>query len=169
MDIKWSYYLIAFIYILVSILKVINSKLMDTFLKQNPCSIKLLALKKDFFTTVSISCIIITVFINIAAVIGNKPINKTTILITMLVVGFTYLNSCFYILLPKDKQQIFILGYLLQKGEIDHFKVKERKILTSYDITFTKEIDSYNYMKVYIFGENRHAFYQLMQELLKKS
>lgn len=167
MDIKWSYYLIGIIYILVCILRIINSSRTRIFKKQNKNSIKLMAIKKDFFTTVSGICIVATLFINAAALKGGKPLNKASILITLLVIGFTLINSFLSILLSGEDEKLLLLGYQLEKGEIETFKAKERKGFTSYDITFTKEIDSYNYTKLLVFGKEREQFKKVIQKLTK--
>ncbi len=168
MDIKWSYYLIALIYILVGILKLINSTLATEFKKQNQDSIKFLAIKRDFFTTVSFVCIVAALFINSSALIGGKPINKASILITVLVVGFTILNSVLNIFLSQENATILLLGYSLEKGEVEKVKAKERKMFTSYDITFTKEIDSYNYTKLIVFGKERSKLKATILQLVKE-
>lgn len=160
MDIKWSYYLIGVIYILVIILKIINTTKVQQFKKENNQAMKLLTIKKDFFTTVSLICIIVTFFINTAALMGEKPINKPSILITLLVIGFTFINSVLNIFLSQENEIVLLLGYELKKGEIEHLKVKERKLFTSYDMTFSKEIDSYNYAKLLVFGKQREALTQ---------
>jgi hypothetical protein len=148
-------------------LRVINNTKTEAFKKQNNDSIKLLVIKKDFFTTVSFICIVVTLFINIAALKGGKPINKASILITLLVIGFTIINSVLNILLSNENEKILLSGYELEKGEIETFKLKERKGFTSYDITFTKEIDSYNYAKLLVFGKNREQFKNVIQNLTK--
>jgi hypothetical protein len=168
MDIKWSYYLIGVIYILVAILKIINTTKAQQFKKQNHQVIKLLAIKRDFFTTVSVICIIVTFFINIAALMGQKPINKASILITLLVVGFTFINSVLNIFLSQENEILLLLGYELKKGEIEHFKAKERKLFTSYDMTFSKEIDSYNYAKLLVFGKYREELSRTIKNLIKE-
>jgi len=167
MDIKWSYYLIGIIYILVCILRIINSSRARVFKNQNKDSIKLIAIKKDFFTTVTFICMVVTFFINVAALKGGKPLNEASILITLMVIGFTLINSFLSILLSGEKEKIFLSGYQLEKGEIEAFKVKERAGFTSYDITFTKEIDSYNYTKLLVFGKDREQFKSIIQKLIK--
>lgn len=169
MDIKWSYYLIALIYILVMILKLINSTLTLRFKKQNESTIKLVAVKRDFFTTVSIICIFTTIFINAAALNGGKSINAPSILITLLVVGFTLMNSFIHIFVAQKEETILLLGYSLKKGEIETIKQKERKGFTSYDITFTKEIDSYNYAKLMVFGKERNQLKATLLKLVKEN
>jgi hypothetical protein len=169
MDIKWSYYLIGIIYILVCVLRVINATKAITFKKQNKDSVKVVAIKKDFFTTVSLICIVMTLFINVAALSGGKPINKASIFITFLVIGFTLINSVFNILLSGEKERVLILGYELAKGELENCKLKERKGFTSYDITFNREIDSYNYTKLLIFGKERDKFKNIIQKLVKEN
>ncbi|WP_069997114.1 hypothetical protein [Cellulosilyticum sp. I15G10I2] len=169
MDIKWSYYLIVLIYILVSILKVINNTLAVDFKKLNKNTIQLTAIKKDFFTTVSCICIVVTIFINSAALLGGKTINKASILITLLVVGFTILNSYLKLFISPENESILLLGYLLKKDDVETIRTKERKGYTSFDITFTKEIDSYNYIKLLVFGENRKKFEEILTKLIKEN
>lgn len=169
MDIKWAYYLIALIYILVSLLRVINSTISKQFQKENEDSIKVFAIKKDFFLTVSCICILATCFINGSALVGGKPINQASILITVLVIGFTVLNSCLNIYASKEKETVLLLGYLLEQGEIEGLKIKERKKFAFYDITFTKEIDSYNYTKLILIGKNRNEFQTIIKKLAKEN
>ena len=155
MNIKWSYYLIGLIYILVIVLKVINKNKSQAFKEQYPEAIKILILKRDFFTTVSLCCIIATLFINGAALCGGKALNISSLLVTVLVLGFTYFNSLSYILLSVEQNKACLFGYELIPEEIENHKVKSHKKMSFYEMTFNKEIDSYNYVKLIAFGENK--------------
>ena len=169
MDIKWSYCLIGVIYILVAILKMINAMKTREFKDGKRKIIKLLVIKRDFFTTVSIICIFVTIFINGAAFKGGKPLNKASILITFLVIGFTLLNRILHIFVAEEEKELLFLGYALQKGDVESCKFKERKHFTSYDITFVKEIDSYNYTKLLVFGNEREKLKEVIQGLIKEN
>ncbi|WP_054743022.1 hypothetical protein [Cellulosilyticum ruminicola] len=67
MDIKWSYYLIALIYVLVLVLRCINMQKAAQFKKEHGTLLKFFTIKKDFFTTVAIICSIVAIGINGAA------------------------------------------------------------------------------------------------------
>lgn len=169
MNIIWSYYLIAIIYILVITLKLINVTKALAFKKKNKDAIKIFSIKKDFFTTVSMICIIVTALINGMALWGGKDINVSSIIVTLLVVGFTIINSFSNILFSKENDQLFILGYTLVKEEIESLKIKEKAKSTCYDMTFTKEIDSYNYAKIIVFGDKRQDLKAVIEKLVKKA
>ncbi|PHV71952.1 hypothetical protein CS063_00300 [Sporanaerobium hydrogeniformans] len=156
MDIKWSYYLIGLIYILVIVLKMINNSKSKTFKEQYPKAIKILILKRDFFTTVSLCCTVGTLFINGAALWGNKPFNTSSLLITFLVLGFTYFNSVSTLFIDEEAHKAFLIGYELCPEEIESHKVKVKKNMNFYEMNFTKEIDSYNYIKFISFGQNKN-------------
>ena len=92
MNIRWAYYLIVAIYILLIVLRGINYLNEAKYKKENTNYGKVFSLKKDFFTMVTFICILVTLGINIAALIGDQPINTSSILITILVIGFTVLK-----------------------------------------------------------------------------
>ncbi len=164
MNIKWSYYLIGLIYILVIVLKVINKNKSQAFKSQYPDAIQILTLKRDFFTTVSLCCIFATLFINGAALWGGKPLNGSSIFITLMVLGFTYFNSIAYILFSVEQNKALLFGYELEPEEIEKYKVKEHKHVCFYEMTFTKEIDSYNYIKLLAFGEDSNKLQLLWKD-----
>ncbi len=155
MDIKWSYYLIAIIYVLVLVLRLMNIISARRFKNQYKDCKSVFSIKKDFFTTVSTACIATTIAINGAAMIGRRPINKDSILITILVIGFTIINSCYTVLFAEEEGCVCYLGYQLKQGDIEELKIKEGRLKTTVSMTLTKEIDSYNYTKLMIFGNNK--------------
>ncbi len=168
MDIKWSYYLIALVYILVILLKCINNGIASQFKNEHQGVIRLVVLKRDFFTTVSVICAATAIFINTAALSGGKSINIPSILVTLLVIGFTLINSVIYLFVAPNEEKILLTGYQLERGEIENVKVKERRGFSSYDITFTKEIDSYNYAKLTVFGKARNELKTTILKLVKE-
>ena len=168
MDIKWSYYLVMLIYVLVIVLRLINQSKTSHFQKEHTHVLKFFTIKKDFFTTVTIICTIVTLLINTAALVGGKALNTNSIIITLLVIGFTIINSFSSILLDESDKIAMFYGYTLEEGEIEALKSKEKANRTIYDITFTKEIDSYNYAKIIVFGKERQKLKEALNSFIKK-
>ncbi len=168
MDIKWSYYLIALIYVLVLVLRCINMQKAAQFKKERGTVLKFFTIKKDFFTTVAIICSIVAIGINGAALIGGKALNANSIIITLLVIGFTAVNSFTSILLDEESKSVLFYGYTIEEGEVESLKVKEKSNRTIYDITFTKEIDSYNYAKLIVYGNERAKLKEAFNSFVKK-
>ena len=167
MNIRWSYYLIAGIYILLIILRGINYLNETTYKKENLHYQKVFSIKKDFFTTVTSICILVTLAINIAALIGGKALNTSSIVITLLVIGFTILNSVSVIYFSEEAQNICLLGYTLIEDDIERFDIKAGKSKYTLRITFNREIESYNYAKILVFGQNKEVFASLLEQMTK--
>ena len=166
MDIKWSYYLIAVIYILVIVLRLINTTRVTKFKQTHQDCIKVFSIKKDFFTTVSVICILATLAINIAALCGGRPVNITSMLVTLLVIGFTIINSFSNIMVSEEAKEILFCGYTLNKGDIENVKVKTQKVRYVFNVNFNKEVDSYNYAKILAFGANKEVLKRMLNELV---
>ena len=166
MNITWSYYLIAGIYILLIILRGINCLNETAYKKENSHYRKAFSIKKDFFTTVAVICIIVTIGINIAALIGGKPLNTSSMLVTVLVIGFTILNSFTFIFFSEEEQNICFLGYTLTKGDISSLKAKESRGKYTLNLNFNREIESYNYAKLWVFGENKKALTEVFEKIV---
>lgn len=164
MDVKWSYYLIIGIYVLVITLRMINHYEAKKFLSKYNDSMRLFAIKRDFFTTISIVCIITTIGINIATMYGNQPLNISSIIITLLVCGFTLLNSFISVFVSPNAEKILLFGYEIGKQEIEQYSVKKKDKYDKYNFNFTKEIDSYNYMKIMIFSDKKQLVEQILNE-----
>lgn len=165
MNIRWAYYLIVAIYILLIVLRGINYLNEAKYKKENTNYGKVFSLKKDFFTMVTFICILVTLGINIAALIGDQPINTSSILITILVIGFTVLNSVTYILYSVENKSICFLGYTLKDNDIESLKVKSGKKHVTLNLTFTREIESYNYTKVLLFGKEKETLTKMLEKM----
>lgn len=168
MDIKWSYYLVVIIYVLVLGLRLTNMMSTRRFKNQYKEYKTVFSIKKDFFTTVSTACIVTTIAINIAALIGGRPINKDSIIITLLVIGFTIINSCYTIIFTEATTSVCWLGYELKQGDLEDVKIKEGHLKTTVNMTLTREIDSYNYAKLVVFGKNKKALETVLEDLKVK-
>lgn len=168
MNIKWAYYLIAVIYVVLIVLKGINYLNQKQYEKDHTELLKAFCIKKDFFTTVSIICIVATVAINVAAIIGGKAFNTSSILITCLVLGFTVINSFSYMRFSNHGQDLYYLGYTLVAGDISSLKSKNRKSSNVLSINLNRDIDSYNYMKVVVYGKNKDQVTGLLETLIKE-
>lgn len=168
MNIKWSYYLILGIYILLIALRMINYFNEIAYKKENSHYHKAFSIKKDFFTTVTLICILGTLAINTAALIGGKALNIDSIIVTLLVIGFTIINSFTFILFSQESSTIFLLGYTLKPGDIANIKVKEGKNRSILNVTFNQEIESYNYTKILVYGKNRKDLARVFTNLVEK-
>lgn len=167
MNIKWSYYLIAGIYILLIALRGINVLNETVYKKENSQYRKVFSIKKDFFTTVALICIIVTLGINCAAIIGGKSINCSTIIVTILVIGFTILNSFTTIIFSE--KNICFLGYTLVAGDVQKVQTKLGARSNTLKITFNRDIESYNYTKIIIFGKNKDELTRVFEQLVKSN
>ena len=165
MNIKWAYYLIAVIYVILIVLKGINYLNQKQYEKDNADILKAFTIKRDFFTTVSIICIIVTVAINMAAIIGGKHLNTSSMIITCLVLGFTVINSFSYMRFTSEGKDIYFLGYTLVEGDISNVKSKVRKNSNVLNINFTRDIDSYNYVKVTVYGKHKDDITKILETL----
>lgn len=167
-NIKWSYYLIAGIYALLITLRSINYFNEITYKKENSHYRKAFSIKKDFFTTVALICILVTLAINMAALIGGKTFNTDSMIITLLVIGFTVINSFTFILFSEESSTICLLGYTLKAGDIEKVKIREGKNKDVLNITFNREIESYNYAKLLVYGKNKKSLTTLFSKLETK-
>lgn len=168
MNIKWSYYLIMGIYVLLIVLRIINYLNEQRYKKENSSYQKVFSIKKDFFTTVALICILVTLAINGAAVIGGKSINIDSIIVTLLVIGFTVINSFTFILFSEETATVCLLGYTLKAGDLTQVKVKEGKNKDTLALTFNREIESYNYAKLWVYGSCKRELITLFRNLEEK-
>lgn len=164
MGVKWAYLLIGIIYVLVLVLRVINMVKASKFKAQCTDVVKVFVVKRDFFTTVAVGCTIVTVLINGAAIITGKPLNLMSIIFTVLIMGFTVINSFSYVLVAREENKLLLLGYTLEKNEVEKLKVKGTGNRMVYDMTLGKEIDSYNYIKLVAYGKKAY----LLRDVLEK-
>lgn len=168
MNIRWSYYLIAGIYILLIVLRGINYCNEMAYKKENPQYQKAFSIKKDFFTTVTVICILVTLGINIAALIGGKALNTSSIFITLLVIGFNLLNSFTVILFSEENNSVCFLGYTLNKGDVESLQTKVSKSHHTLNLNFNREIESYNYAKVLVFGPAQARLAAVFEKMVQK-
>ena len=167
MDVKWSYCLIAGIYMLLIVLRVINHLNQAIYRKENADVQYVFSIKKDFFTVVTSICIAVTIGINGAALIGGQALNTSSMIISILVIGLMLLNSFTFILYSETTKTICFLGYILQKGDVECLKIKQGKKKNVLNLTFTKEIESYNYAKVLVFGNQKESLTRLLSEMIE--
>ena len=166
MDIRWTYFFIVIMYLLLITLKVINYVKEKEFIKgQEAEPITIPIVKKDTFTTVTIVCILFTLIINTLAVRGGRPINIHTLIVTVLMIGITILNSFTKILLIPEKV-VFMLGETIQEEDINKIKVKSGKLSTRYKLMLNKEIDTYTNIKISAFGKNRDKLKNYKKDLI---
>lgn len=165
MDIKWAYYLIIIIYAILVSLRGINYLNLRAYQAKHPDALKVFCFKKDFFTTVASICILVTIAINGAALLAGKPLNTSSMVITCLVVGFLPINNLTFIRFSENREEIFLLGYILKTGDIEKIALKKKRKKNILNIVFTREIESYNYMKLFLYGKHKNRLTSQLQSL----
>ena len=166
MDIKWTYYFIVVMYLMLIALKAINYIKETQFLKsQSKKPISILVIKKDFFTSVTLVCILFTLIINSLAISGGRPINIHTLIVTGLMIGLTFINSYTKILLVPE-EVVFMLGETIKQTDIDKMTIKSGKILTRYKLILSKEIDTYSWISMSAFGKNKDELKKYRKDLI---
>lgn len=166
MDIKWTYYFIIAMYCMLITLRAINSVKEQEFIKnQSQKPIIITIIKKDFFTSVTLACILFTLIINCLAISGGRPVNIHTIIVTALMIGLTFLNSFTRILLIP-KEAVFVLGETIKQEDIDKISVKSGKLLTRYKLMLNKEVDTYNWISIKAFGKNKDELKSYREDLI---
>ncbi len=166
MDIKWTYYFIVVMYLMLIALKAINYIKETQFLKsQSKKPISILVIKKDFFTSVTLVCILFTLIINSLAISGGRPINIHTLIVTGLMIGLTFINSYTKILLVPE-EVVFMLGETIKQTDIDKMTIKSGKILTRYKLILSKEIDTYSWISMSAFGKNKDKLKNYKKDLI---
>ncbi|WP_054743021.1 hypothetical protein [Cellulosilyticum ruminicola] len=78
------------------------------------------------------------------------------------------MNSFTSILLDEEESTVLFYGYTIGEGEVEALKIKEKNNRTIYDITFTKEVDSYNYAKLIVYGNERAKLREAFNSFVKK-
>lgn len=168
-NVKWAYCLIAVIYIMLIILKAINYKNLQAYRKSHPELFKVFSIKKDFFTTVSIVCILVTLAINSAALLGGRPLNISSMIVTCFVIGFTIINSFGAIYYTPSESSVFLLGYELDDIVIQSMKYKKRKNSYVLNLTFERDIDGYNYVKFVVYGKEAEGLVHLLEQCVENA
>lgn len=169
MDISWSYYLIAVLYVMIIFLRFINHIKEDKYVDNHKGSKSVFAIKLDFFVTVGIFCTLIALGINISSIMGGRGLQVPSIFIALLVNGFVVLNSFVQVLFNEESDTIFYSGYVIGKDDISSLKVKKGTQWYSMNFNFEKEIESYNSAKILVFGKEKRHFGRFAQNLVKET
>lgn len=157
MEIKWSYYLIILLYVIIGILKVLSVHEHTRLKKEYPDVSVYKTYKRDFFQTIAIICTVITVCINLAALIGGKGIVGSSIIVTLCIIGMAFLTG--YIeLLTTDTGTLCLDGTLIEANNIKEVIIKEKKNKTSYEILFVEPISGYESVAFDLRGDKRSTF-----------
>lgn len=162
MDIKWTYCLIIGIYMVLASIKVLNIILINKF-KQGRQLTVFKGFKKDFFTSIAQICIIVTIIINGMTIVGGRPLNRDSIIITLLIVGMAIISSSVTILVETGTL-LNISGYEFKSEDIKEVKTKKKSRYDTYTINFKEDVNGYENLKLYIMGTKREA---LAKELVK--
>lgn len=163
MEMNWVYLLIAALYVILIINKILYSRL-EKEVKQvaGEHFTKHMVLKEDFFTTVASVCVVGAVIINILCLIGGNGINFSSIIVTVLVVGLALMSGR----LPMwGTNGGFEIGdYTLSAEGIKQIKTKRRGAYTRYHIVFEEEQNGYDSIGFYC----GNKYTGIIQEKLKK-
>ncbi len=163
MSLQWVYYIILAVCGLVIVLRLMNFISTSKFKKTYPNSQKVLTIKHDFFTTVTTCCILVTAFINGAAILTSHDMNYDSILITILMILVTMLNSIYTIYFVPKGNNLSYLGYSISSEEIEDIQIKRSIFGTTLTMNLTKDVDSYSYVKMSLIGSKK----QLLNDTLE--
>ncbi|MGL4735946.1 MAG: hypothetical protein ACRCW2_00695 [Cellulosilyticaceae bacterium] len=163
MEMNWVYLLIAVLYGVLVINKVLYAKL-EKEVKQTAGEhfSKHMVLKEDFFTTVAMVCVIGALIINVLCLIGGNGLNFSSIIVTVLVVGLALMSGR----LPMwGTPEGFEIGdYLLNNQVIKQVKTKKHGAYTRYQVVFEEEQNGYD--RIGFYCANKYT--GIMQEKLQK-
>lgn len=155
MDIKWTYCLIIGIYIVLASIKVLNIILIGKF-KQGRQLAVFKGFKKDFFTSIAQICIIVTLMINGMTIVGGRPLNSHSIIITLLIIGMAAISSRVTILVETGTL-VNISGYEFKSEDIEEVKTKKKSRCDTYTINLKEDVNGYENLKLYVWGNQREA------------
>lgn len=166
MDMKWTYLLTIIIYGVLIAIKLINKKISYDFTRklENP-PIQMKGFKKDFYSSVAVTCIVIAVGINLATILTGHGVNVDSIIVTLLVIGMACISGMTHIFIDNN-EKICIAGYILKKGDIKSFKAKGKNKLTQ-EITFTEPIGGYEGIVINILGNQKEQFVTCIEQLIE--
>lgn len=159
MDIKWSYYIIAALYGIIILLKVLNANEQTQFKKTDSEALVYKIYKKDFFYTIAVVCTAITVLINGVSILAGKPLVIESIIITLLIVGMAYLTGNIE-MLTTAQGTLLIDGTKIEMSNIKEVIIKEKKEKTQYHILFEQPINGYEGIEFALKGEKQKEFTQ---------
>ena len=167
MDIKWTYGLIVAIYIVLLLIKGINVILIKRF-KENKDLVIVKGFKKDFFTSIAQICIGVTIIINGMTIVGGRPLNINSMIITLLIVGMALLSGTVTILLEKECA-LNISAYEFEAKDIKQIEIKKKTRYTLFDIELEDDVNGYDNIKFYVMSQNREVFEKELNQLTKKA
>lgn len=157
MDIKWSYYLIIILYVIIFLLKYLNKHQHQIFRKTHENVGVYKVHKRDFFYTIAVMCTLITLFINGAALLAGKPLVISAFIITLLIIGMAYLTGRIE-LLTTENGLILIDGTTIQSDHVKEVVIKNKKAKTHYEILFQEPINGYEGITFDISGNKQSVF-----------
>ena len=142
MDMKWTYLLAVIIYGVLVLIKIINKKINHDFIKALEAPpIKFVGFKKDFYSSIAMICIVVSIGINLASVLTTHPINWDSIMVTILVIGMAFISGMTNIYVGNDNT-VCIGGYIFKKGDIASIHLKNKKG-NSQEIIFKEDIGGF--------------------------
>ncbi|MHC1750215.1 MAG: hypothetical protein AB9856_18255 [Cellulosilyticaceae bacterium] len=168
MDMKWTYLLAVIIYGVLFAIKMINKKISYDFTKglvKQPIAMK--GFKKDFYSSVAIICIVISIGINVATTLTGHGINIDSIIVTILVMGMAFISGMTHIFVNEEKEMC-IAGYILKKGDIKSFKEKGSRKLTQ-EIIFAEPIGGYDGIVIKVPANQKKQFIDCIQCLIESN
>ncbi|MGL4363113.1 MAG: hypothetical protein ACRCSG_07615 [Cellulosilyticaceae bacterium] len=157
MEIMWSYYLILALYIVVIVSKILNQLARKQFRNTYTVIETYKIFKSNFFTTVAVVSGIITLAINISAIVTNRPIVWSSIIITVLVAGMAILTMYNEIIIAEE-HILIIDGTIVESTIVKEVVIKEKKEKTYYTIHFNKQLNGYESAEFILKGEQAVAF-----------
>lgn len=167
MEMNWVYVLIAVLYGLLIINKILYARL-EKEVKQTVGEkfTKHMVLKEDFFTTVAKICVVGAIMINILCLIGGNGMNFSSIIVMLLVVGLALMSAR----LPMWGNGVgFEIGdYVLTDQAIKEVKTKRYGSITRYKVVFEEEQNGYDRIGFYCANKYTHIMEQKLEKINAK-
>jgi hypothetical protein len=154
-DMKWLYYLILILYGVLGCIKVLNNLIVKDLLSSTDGEVKSFRIfKKDFFTTIGLFTMIMAVSINILCLIGGRPFNLHSVIVSIAVIGMAYLSGRGKVYLIEKDKNFILAGYQIEEGHIKSYQLKNRKYYCLYTIHFKEDFNGYESIKIYVATEH---------------
>ena len=164
MDLKWSYYLIGILYIILLSLKILNNSEYKKFQKNYGDTQQYKAYKSDFFTLIGWICTLITLIINIMTFVSKGQFVVSSIIVTILILGMAFMARSIK-LLTTSEGFLYIDGNIIDGQKIKEVVIKQKNSRVFYHILYHEPINGYDSISFKMKIENQEAFESFVKNI----
>lgn len=126
MEIKWTYIIIAVLYVLIFIIKAMIGELNKKY-KEEMNAVEVRVFKKDFLTIVAVCAFVGMLIITILTTIGGMPFNINAFVIAILLVILSIISG-FSKVLVIDQKAYVLMGEKIGEEDIKEIVVARSKV-----------------------------------------